>query len=199
VSASRFHIKKADLASIFPAVAGPAIGGFAGRAIGGKYPAVGAELGALLGGVGGGVGGQLIKEQVESNSDIPPGAPYAVDSTSADIPRWALQGAQMLQPHMKQGSAMDWVLGEVPGGNVVQRGMSGGIGQAGRAFAGSALGGVPGALLGLGVGHGVQKLIGHGNINVPGINIPLPELLAGLGGTIGATKGLQHLAPEPGH
>ena len=194
--AERFFAKTASLASIFPMVAAPAVGGYAGRAIGARYPTIGPELGALIGGVGGGVGGQLLRERVE-NSSIPPGAPYAIDPTSADIPSWALQGAQMLQPVLKQSNAMDWVLGEIPGGNVVQRGVTGGPGQAARAFAGSALGGVPGALLGLGAGKAIEHFTGP--VNVPGLRIPLHELLAGVGGTVGATKGLQRLAPEQGH
>lgn len=193
----RFLVKDASLAGIFPAVAAPAVGGYAGRVLGARYPAIGPELGAVIGSVSGGVGGQLIRERVENDASVPPGAPYAIDPTSADIPPWAIQGARMLQPMLKQSGAMDWVLGEVPGGNVVQRGISGGPGQAARAFAGMSLGGVPGALLGLGAG----KLIEHftGPINVPGVRIPLHELMAGVGGTIGATKGLQHLAPEAEH
>lgn len=197
-AASRFHIKSATLASIFPAVAGPAVGSFAGRAIGAKYPAIGPEVGTLIGGIGGGVGGQLIREQVENAQAMPPGAPYALDPTAQDIPTWALQGAQLVQPLLKQSGAADWVLGEVPGGNVLQRGLSQGLGGAGRAFAGMTLGGVPGSLLGMGAGKGIEHLLGH-PVNIPGVGITLPELLAGLGGTIGATKGLQHLAPEPGH
>lgn len=192
----RFFTRTANFASVFPAVAGPALGGYAGRAVGARLPVIGPELGMLLGGISGGVSGKLLEEQIKNNA-VPPGTPYAIDSTSADIPSWALQGAQMLQPVLKQSSAMDWVLGEVPGGNVVQRGVSGGLGQAGRAFAGSALGGVPGALLGLGVGKGIEHFTGP--INVPGLRIPLHELLAGVGGTVGATKGLQQLAPESGH
>ena len=194
-SVEKFFVKTSNLAGIFPAVAAPAVGGFVGRAIGSRYPGVGPELGALIGGIGGGVSGQMIREKIEN---VPPGAPYAIDPTADDIPSWALQGARMLQPTMKQGSAMDWILGEVPGGNVVQRGITGGPGQAARAFAGSALGGVPGALLGLGVGKGIEHVLGR-QINVPGVRIPLHELLAGIGGTVGATKGLQNLAPESGH
>ncbi len=197
-NAARFHIKTADLASIVPAVAGAPIGAFAGRAIGSRLlgPTHGPDIGTLIGGIGGGIGGQLIKEKVEE-SDMPPGAPYALDPTAQDIPTWALQGAQLVQPLLKQSSAMDWVLGEVPGGNVVQRGLTQGLGGAGRAFAGMTLGGVPGSLLGMGAGKGIEHLLGH-TVQVPGLGISLPELLAGLGGTIGATKGLQHLAPEQG-
>lgn len=197
-AAARFHIKQATLASIFPAVAGPAVGSFAGRAIGSKFPTIGPEVGTLIGGISGGVGGQLIKEKVE-DTQVPPGAPYALDPTDQDIPAWALQGAQLMQPLLKQSSVSDWILGEVPGGNVVQRGLSQGPGGAARAFTGMTLGGVPGALLGLGAGKGLEHLLGHPEgLNVPLVNIKLHELLGGLGGTIGATKGLQHLAPEQG-
>lgn len=199
-AAERFYVKTASLASILPSVAGPAVGGFAGYNVGGRFGHP--ELGALLGTISLGTAGKLLVEKVEQAQEqqpqMPPGAPYAIDPTAVDIPPWALQGAQMLQPLMKQSSAMDWILGEVPGANVVQRGMTQGLGGAGRAFAGMALGGVPGSLLGMGVGKGIEHLAGR-NINIPGIRITLPELLAGLGGTIGATKGLQHLAPEQGH
>lgn len=195
MSVSRFYIKTANLATVFPAVAGPAVGGFTGRVLGAKYPALGVELGSLLGSVGGGVGGQLLRERLEQG-DVPYGAPYAMDPGS-DIPPWAIQGARLLQPALKQGSALDWILGEVPGGNVIQRGLTQGVGGAGRAFAGMSLGGVPGSMLGLGVGRGVERLVGR-KIEIPGLHITLPELLAGLGGSVGATKGLQRLAPERG-
>lgn len=197
---ARFRIKQATLGSILPAVAGPAFGGFAGRALGAKYPAVGAEMGALLGGVTGGVGGQLARETIEKQAP-PPGAPYAIDSTMNDIPPWALQGASILAPLLKQSGAMDWVLGEVPGGNIAQAAAAAPGGQrlqhAGRAFLGAAGGGVPGALLGLGAGKAIEHLLHRPEgLNVPLANIPLHELLAGLGGTIGATKGFRHMVPE---
>lgn len=196
---ARFRIKTATFGTIFPAVAGPAVGGFAGRAIGAKYPTIGPEVGALVGGITGGVGGQLARETLEAQQDqIPPGAPYAIDSTAEDIPPWALQGASMLRPLLKQSGAMDWILGEVPGGNIAQAAAGAPAGQrlqhAGRAFAGMAGGGVPGALLGLGAGKAIEALAGP--VNVPLANIPLHELLAGLGGTIGATKGFRHMVPE---
>lgn len=194
---ARFRIRHATLGSILPAVAGPALGGFAGRAVGLKYPAIGADLGALVGGISGGVGGQLARETIEHQGP-PPGAPYAIDSTINDIPPWALQGANILAPLLKQSGAMDWVLGEVPGGNVAQAAAAAPAGQrlqhAGRAFAGVAGGGVPGALLGLGAGKAIEALTGP--VNVPLANMPLHELLAGLGGTIGATKGFRHMVPE---
>lgn len=197
MSASRFHIRHADLSTILPTAVGPVVGGLAGRALGKQYPAIGAELGTIFGGMGGNIGGQLIKEKLESNSDIPPGAPYAIDPSSEDIPPWALQGAQMLQPHMKTSGAMDWILGEVPGASVVQRGVrshNGGLGEAGRAFAGLSGGGVAGGLAGLGAGKAIELFTGP--INVPLVNLPLHELLAGVGGSVGATKGLRRLSPE---
>lgn len=206
MSLERFLIKRADLSSILPAVAAPALGGFAGRMIGSRFGSP--DVGMLLGGISGGTIGQLFKEKAEADRDaaalaappVPPGAPYDLDASSADIPPWALQGAQMVQPQMQQpmkqaSSAGDWVLGEVPGALPIQRGIHGGLGQAGRAFAGMSLGGVGGSLAGLGVGKGIEHLIGH-PVNVPGVNISLHELLAGVAGTIGATKGLQRLAPE---
>jgi hypothetical protein len=187
--------KRADLASIFPAVAGPALGGFAGQAIGARFkqPA----LGGLIGGITGGTAGQLLKERVESNQDIPPGAPYSLDATSADIPPWVLQGAQLLQPAMKQGAhdhepMSDVILGEVPGANVVkdtvQRGPAAGL----RAFGGMAMGGVPGGLLGTLGAKGIEHLVGH-SVRVPGLNMSLSDLLGSVGGAVGATKGLRFM------
>lgn len=198
-AAARFHIKTADLSTILPKAVGPVVGGLAGRAIGKQYPALGTEMGTILGGMGGNIGGLLLEEKMEAanNPQVPPGAPYAMDPSSNDIPAWALQGAQMLSPHMKTSGAMDWVLGEVPGASVVQRGMrshNGGLGEAGRAFAGLSGGGVAGGLAGLGVGKALEHFTGP--VNVPLVNLPLHELLAGIGGSVGATKGLRHLSPE---
>lgn len=192
-AASRFYVKSADLSTILPTAIGPVVGGLAGRALGKQYPALGTELGTVLGGMGGNIGGQLVKERIE-DTQVPPGAPYALDPTSEDIPPWALQGARLLQPHMKQAGAMDWILGEVPGASVAQRGLSGGLGEAGRAFLGMSGGGVAGGLAGLGVGKAIERFTGP--VNVPLVNLPLHELLAGVGGSVGATKGLRRLSPE---
>lgn len=205
-------VKQADLLSIIPSVAAPALGGYLGRAL-----THGSDVGTLLGGITGGVAGQYYREELPKwrgqQSGIPAGAPYAIDPSTENIPPWALQGAQLLQPAMNQSGsktsgALDWILGEVPGGNVVQRGIKGfregglgrGLGQAGKAFAGMTGGGVPGALLGLGLGKGIEHLTGHGStgVNIPLVNIKLHELLAGLGGTVGATKGLQYMTGQ-GH
>lgn len=198
MGADRFHIKSAGLGDILPAVAGGPIGAYAGRMIGQKYNSP--DLGMLIGGITGGTAGQLIKEQLQ-NSKIPAGAPYAIDPTMASIPPWALQGMQ--DQGMKQGneheSPMDLIVGEIPFGNVVQKGIQHGPGGALRAFGGAAMGGVPGTLLGLGAGYGLQRLLGRSSsnpINIPGINMSLPEVLGGLGGVLGATKGIRYLEPK---
>lgn len=194
MSAERFMIKRSSFGSIFPAVAGPALGGFAGRAIGQRYGAP--DLGMLLGGITGGTTGQLIKEKVESNADIPPGTPYALDPTDQDIPSWALQGAQLLHPQMKQAEhnepMSDVILGEIPGANVVKDTMKGGPAAGARAFGGMALGGVPGGIIGTRAAKGIEHLVGH-QVRVPGLNMSLSDLLGSVGGAIGATKGLRYM------
>ncbi len=200
MSVERFMIKRADILSVLPMVAAPALGAFGGKALGTKYPAIGADIGALVGGITGGVTGGLLKERAEKAEEtrtaVPPGAPFALDATSADIPPWALQGAQLLQPAMKQAAerdpVSDVVLSEIPGYSVVEKGISHGPGAAARTFGGMALGGVGGGLLGAGLGYGAEKLLGH-QVNVPGVGMSLPDLLASLGGTIGATKGLRYM------
>lgn len=105
----RFGVKRASLATILPSVALPAIGAFAGRRISADR-----DLGGLLGGVAGSVAGQEIKELVEHRqqrlqqyqqqmmaSGVPMGSPYAIDSSTQDIPAWALQTAQYLRPSLK--------------------------------------------------------------------------------------------------
>lgn len=201
---ARFGIKRADLSTIIPAVAAPAIGAYLGGRWGG-----GSDIGRLVGGVTGGIAGQYVREELPRwrESLAPQQNPYAMDQTSQDLPAWAVQGAQFMQPAMKTSSLGDWILGEVPGGNVAQKGYQGykekglghGLAQGGKAFLGMAGGGVPGALLGTGLGMGIEHLTGHPQgLNVPLVNIKLHELLAGLGGTIGATKGMQHMTGQRG-
>jgi hypothetical protein len=214
MSIEHLKIKSASLASVIPAAAGPAIGGLAGRALGAKFLGpvggiTGAELGTALGGTTGAVGGQMIKERVEDLENaaqqqaMPMGAPYAIDSTSEDIPAWALQGAQLLRPHLKTAGPMDWLLGEVPGAPMAQAAIGAEPGQrlpaAGKAFAGMAGGGVGGAALGMGVGMGLERLL-HMNPNyqLPFLHMKPHELLGALGGSIGATKGFRHMVPEQG-
>ena len=188
--AERFFLRTASLAGIVPSVAAPALGGYAGRAIGARYPALGAELGGLIGGVTGGIGGQLIRERVEN---IPPGAPYALDPTSVDIPSWALQGARMLQPVMKQGSHFGDIVGGDLGGLAwpVAEGLRNNQspGNIAKNVAGQGLGTLGGGLIGHGVGHVIDKVVGHPVMGP--LNIPLTTVLSGLGATMGNVKGLE--------
>lgn len=48
-AADKFHMRSASLTSVLPAVTLPAIGGYAGRALGTKFlgPSHGADLGTL--------------------------------------------------------------------------------------------------------------------------------------------------------
>ncbi len=191
MSVERFFIKRASLAAIFPAVAGPALGGFAGKTLG---PRIGLspDVGALLGGVTGGVTGGLLREKAErAERNIPPGAPYNIDATMTDIPPWAVAGAQMVGPKMA-GHFGDVVGGDLGGlaWPVVEgvRGKQTG-GEIARNVAGQGLGTLGGGLVGHGVGHVIDKLVGH-PVTGP-LGVPLSTLLAGLGATIGNVKGLE--------
>jgi len=198
MSAARFMIRTASFGSVFPSVAGPAVGGYVGYGLGKRYLDNG-HLGALLGTLTAGTAGKLLGEKVEETQPptTPPGAPYAIDATSAEIPPWALQGAQLLQPALKQGSVerepvSDVLLSEIPGFSVVQKGVTHGPAAAARTFGGMAGGGLLGGGIGALGGYGIEKLLGR-HVNVPGIGMSLPDLLASVGGTIGATKGLRHM------
>ena len=245
MSCDRFKMRCANFASIFPSVAGPAVGGFAGRAIGSKFNRP--DIGMLLGSITGGTTGQLLKEKAENV--VPPGTPYSLDPTDQDIPAWALQGARMLQPAMKQSNFLhhapqggnsllesplghmlvpeygfakhvmgiapnqapgqpapdakqaehyerapigDVLKGEVPGLPVAEAAWNKGPGAAARTFGGMAGGGLLGGGLGALGGYGIEKLLGR-QVNVPGVGLSLPDLLASIGGTIGATKGLRYM------
>jgi hypothetical protein len=199
VSVDRFLRKRASLGTILPSVAGPTLGGLAGRAIGARYkaPDLGAALGAMTGGIGGGLVREAVEDAQAQAQGVPPGAPYALDATSADIPAWALQGAQLLQPamkaaHVERDPASDILKGEIPGYPVVEDALRHGPGAGARTFGGMALGGVGGGALGMGAGYGIEKLLGH-QVNVPGIGMSLPDLLASIGGTIGSTKGYRYM------
>lgn len=195
MSVERFKLKVASLASIFPSVAGPAVGGYLGYGLGKRYFDNG-HLGALLGTLTAGTAGKLIGEKAEEAQDartqpVPPGAPYDLDATSQDIPSWALQGAHML-PRMKQsGHASDIIGGDLgglawpviegvhqqqPAGQIAKNVLGQGIGTLG--------GGVAGHL----AGGAIDKLVGH-KVMGP-LGVPLSTLLAGLGATIGNVKGL---------
>jgi outer membrane lipoprotein SlyB len=195
--------KSASFASIFPSVAGPALGGFGGRMLATKYH-MNPDIGMMLGGITGGTAGQLVKEKVEAAEDaaVPPGAPYSLDATSQDIPPWALQGAQLLQPRLKQsahGHEEPWwdiPAQEVPGFPVAQAAWQHGPMQAAKTFGGMALGGGGGALVGKGLGMGLEHLLGMPKGNrIPLTGLSLSDLLAGLGGTIGGTHGMRLARP----
>lgn len=193
MSVERFFIKRASLAAIIPAVAGPALGGFAGKALG---PRIGLspDVGALLGGVTGGVTGGLLREKAEDSErqrGVPAGAPYGLDATMADIPPWALAGARMIGPKMA-GHFGDILGGDLGG---VAWPIAEGIrdkkpaGAIAKNVAGQGLGTLGGGLVGHGVGHVIDKLVGHPVVGPLGV--PLSTLLAGLGATIGNVKGLE--------
>lgn len=188
MSLDRFLRKQADLSTILPAVAGPAIGGFAGRAIGGRYNAE--NLGAMLGGITGGVTGQLVKERLENKPQMPAGAPFAVDPTTADIPSWALQGVRLL----KQSSQLSSVIGNDVGGfpYSIYEGMRDKLPQKqiAKNVLGQSAGVIGGGLLGHAAGGLVDKFIGA-PVKGP-FGVPLSTLLAGLGATIGNVKGLEY-------
>lgn len=200
MSIERFMIRTASLASILPAAAGAPLGALGGRALAQRF-GISPETATMLGGITGATLGGLVKEKVEDaeSQATPPGAPYALDPSSADIPPWALQGARMLQPALKQANeeihrppVSDILKGEVPGYSVVEQGLKHGPGAAARTFGGMAGGGLVGGGLGALGGFGLEKLLGH-QVNVPGVGMSLPDLLASIGGTIGATKGLRYL------
>lgn len=188
----RFLRKSANLATILPAVLGPAVGGYAGRAIGAHYG--NPQLGALLGGVTGGVSGQLLREDIQQRQEVaraqtvmPAGAPFALDPTSADIPAWAVRGAQLF----KHSGLADVLGGDIFGAGW---GVADGLrndrspAQIAKNVAGQTLGTIGGGFAGHAVGHAIDHLAGR---QVGGIaGVPLSTLLAGLGATIGSTRGL---------
>lgn len=196
-----------------PGVMGSVLGGTTGalisKALSEKYPKmhfavpiIASAIPALVGGSIGRSFGAQQNQQMQQQRQQPMGAPYAIDPTNDDIPDWAVAGARMLQPRMKQSNSntLDWLLGEVPGGNSVQYGVKGynqgGVGQglrdAGKSFGAMSLGGLGASAAGLGAGKLIEHLAGR-PIQVPLINESLPNTLAGLFGTIGATKALGHV------
>ncbi len=194
MSVDRFLIRTASFGSVFPSVAGPAVGGYMGYGLGKRYLNNG-HLGALLGTLTAGTAGKLIGEKVEEAHapETPPGAPYALDATSAEIPPWALQGAQLLQPALKQAGHFGDIIGGDLGGLAwpVVEGVRDKqpAGQVARNVAGQGLGTLGGGLVGHAAGGLVDKLVGH-QVTGP-LNVPLSTLLAGLGATIGNVKGLE--------
>lgn len=190
MSVERFFLKRADLGTILPMVAAPALGAFGGKALGPRI-GVSPDVGALIGGISGGTIGQLIKEKADTPPPVPPGAPFSLDATSADIPAWALQGAQLMR------SKMSGHFGDVVGGDLgglawpVAQGLRDKqpAGAIAKNVAGQGLGTLGGGLVGHGVGHLIDKAVGHPVMGPLGV--PLSTLLAGLGATIGNVKGLE--------
>lgn len=192
---ARFGTKRAaDLTSVLPTVAAAPVGGYVGRMIGRRYNAP--ELGSLIGTVGGGVFGRVVGDQLQQpqRPELPPMGTLQLDPTSEDIPPWAVAAAAAIRPHLKQAShthnPYDVVFGEIPGYSAVQGAREGGLLGAAKGLGGTVAGGVGAGLAGHLLGSGIERLIGHG-VNVPLINMSLPELLGGVAGTIGATKGFR--------
>lgn len=191
MSARGFMLREASISSILPAAAGAPLGALGGRAIA-PLLKMQPDTGALLGGITGATLGGLLKEKVEQTRQTPPGAPYAIDPSSADIPPWAVQGAQLLQPSLKQSSH----LGPIVGGDMAGLAwpVASGLhqkkpaGDIARDVAGQGLGTLGGGLAGHAIGGLIDKATGH-HVNVPGINVSLSDILAGLGATIGNVKG----------
>lgn len=194
MSVERFFLKTADIASALPMIALPAIGGYAGGRLGGRLlgPTHGPDLGKLIGGISGAVGGVALSDN-NRQQGVPPGAPYALDPTDQDIPPWALQGAQMLQPLLKQGGHF----GDVVGSDVMGAAwpVVEGVrkqespGQIAKNVGGQAVGTFGGGLAGHALGGLVDRAAGH-QVMGP-LGVPLSTLLAGLGATIGNVKGLE--------
>jgi hypothetical protein len=199
---ARFRQKSASLATIVPQVAGPILGGFAGRTYGPKFlrssPIAGELLGAIAGGsLGRYVGDEIVPQALSSESAPPAGAPYQIDSTAQDIPAWALRGARFLQPALnaeektaEHDRGLDMILGEAPVYAPIQGYREKGWRGALAGTLGQSLGGIAAGAGGLGVGKLLAHALGK-DVNVPVANIPLSHLLAGVAGTVGATKGFQ--------
>lgn len=196
MSVERFLIKTASLASILPAAAGAPLGALGGRALAQRFN-ISPETATMLGGITGATLGGLVKEKVEEAQDtketMPPGAPYALDATSAEIPPWAVQGARLLQPAMKQAGHFGDIIGGDLGGLAwpVASGLKSQApaGDIMRDVAGQGLGTLGGGLVGHAAGGLIDKAVGH-EVMGP-LGVPLSALLAGLGATIGNVKGLE--------
>lgn len=194
----RFGVKTANMSTILPSVLLPAAGTIAARHFAPNNTTM-----HILGGVLGNVVGQEVRDTVAERqkqmqaaqaNESPYGAPYDIDSTMQDIPPWAIQGAHYLQGGKYAAeSRWDIPLGEIPGGAVVTEGMKHGLPAAAKTFLGLSAGGVAGGLLGLGLGHGIQKMVSPNHeIRIPGIHMSLADLIGSVGGSIGATNGYRY-------
>jgi len=191
----RFGCKTASLGRILPQVAGPVLGSYAGRMLGARIMPNNPNMGEMLGTIGGLTAGRYLSEEAftPKTEEVPAGAPYAIDPSTNDIPPWALLGVRFMSPTLKTSSAdraQDVVLGEIPGYSLVEGYRQQGLPGAVKGTLGQVAGGVGGGAVGLGTGLLLKHLLGH-DVNVPLVNLPLSHLLAGVGGTIGATKGFQ--------
>ena len=207
-----FGRSKVAADSTIPTIIGGAGGAYTGTLLAdilaAKYPAFRSKAlekatQAAMTGVGGFVGKSIGDAYSDPpQSDMPPGAPYSVDPTSEDIPSWALQGARYLQPFAERTGSFwqddprdrprDIIGGEIPGYGFAEGAREGrGVRGALKGGFGSILGGVGGAAFGYTAGRGIAASIGH-DPRVPLVNMPLSQILAGLGATIGSTKTFQH-------
>jgi hypothetical protein len=193
--------KDASLATIIPSVAGPVLGGFLGRSYGPKVlrtnPVAGEILGTIAGGsLGKYLGDEIVPQALVPKDAVPPGAPYQIDSTTGDIPAWALTGARFLQPAIQADPKtasdrwQDLVFGELPIYAPIQGGREQGWRGAVKGTLGQAAGGIGAGVAGLGAGKLLAHLLGR-DINVPVVNLPLSHVIGGVAGTFGATKGFQ--------
>ena len=152
---------------------------------------------ALVTGAGG-LFGKSVGDAVNASQPPPPpvyrSPLYDLDPSTKDIPTWALQAGQFLQPAVKAANDrwQDIVFGEVPGYAAVEGARDGrGLPGAAAGLGGSVGGGIAGGLLGLLPGKILAHFLGR-DPNVPMINMPLSHLLGSVGGAVGATKGFQH-------
>ena len=189
---SRFGFsKRADLMSVLPSVALPALGVFAGGLLGKRFLGGATadaishskDVGRLIGGITGGISGGLAREMLSNPAPqapayMPQGAPFDIDPT-------AEKTAAVDRSHPE-----DMILGEIPGYSAVEGAREQGWRGALKGTAGTIAGGVGAGLLGYGLGRGIEGIAGR-HLNVPLINMSLPELLTGFAGTIGATKGFR--------
>lgn len=187
MSVERF--KRGSFGTIFPTVAGSALGGYLGAALGDRFGKP--DLGAVLGTISLGTSGRMLSEHIQAQEVAQAQQRAALANASSQSVK-----ASSADGH----SPWDIPLSEVPGAPVVQaylaKGPGGGLSGAGRTFAGMALGGGAGALGGLAVGRGLEHAFAGGrHVKVPLTGMSLSDLFSAFGGTIGATHGMRHAKP----
>lgn len=193
---ARFLRKQADLLEVAPSIIAPALGTFLGARLFRHTLPEYEDVGKLLGAVSGGLAGHALGEKIENSqaaqeaaSQIPLGAPYQIDPTSPEPPKWAVPGADVL----KTASQLRDILGGDLGGSFydVYEGVRQDLPatQIAKNVLGHGAGIVGGGLLGHAAGGLLDRAVGH-EIMGP-LGVPLSTLLAGLGATIGSVKGLE--------